>query len=89
MKVTWDNLSIPYRFSFSSLLMQSPLTQLPRLSPPQKRVNFKTVITPDGDDPEATILELDELWSFVLKKANRRGSGSHCVAKRVKSYPMR
>lgn len=31
----------------------------------------ETVITPDGDDPEATILELDELWSFVLKKANR------------------
>ena len=26
---------------------------------------------PDGNDPEATILELDELWSFVLKKANK------------------
>jgi insertion element IS1 protein InsB len=29
------------------------------------------VLTPDGNDPNATILELDELWSFVLKKANQ------------------
>jgi insertion element IS1 protein InsB len=29
------------------------------------------VIAPDENDPEATILELDELWSFVLKKANQ------------------
>ena len=27
---------------------------------------------PDADDPEATALELDELWSFVLKKARKR-----------------
>ncbi len=26
----------------------------------------------DPDDPEATTLELDELWSFVLKKARER-----------------
>ena len=26
---------------------------------------------PDADDPEATTLELDELWSFVLRKANQ------------------
>ena len=31
----------------------------------------ETVIAPDRTDPEATILELDELWSFVLKKANQ------------------
>ncbi len=31
----------------------------------------ETVIVPDRTDPEATILELDELWSFVLKKANQ------------------
>jgi insertion element IS1 protein InsB len=30
-----------------------------------------TVMPPDGNDPEATILELDELWSYVLKKANQ------------------
>ncbi len=26
---------------------------------------------PDPTDPESTTLELDELWSFVLKKANK------------------
>ncbi len=29
------------------------------------------MLTHDGNDPNATILELDELWSFVLKKANQ------------------
>jgi insertion element IS1 protein InsB len=29
------------------------------------------VLAPDANDPEATVLELDELWSFVLKKANQ------------------
>jgi IS1 family transposase len=28
-------------------------------------------MAPDVNDPEATILELDELWSFVLKKTNK------------------
>ena len=37
--------------------------QLPALS--------ETLLAPDEEDPEATILELDELWSFVLKKANQ------------------
>ncbi|MDQ3255749.1 MAG: IS1 family transposase [Acidobacteriota bacterium] len=27
---------------------------------------------PEADDASATTLELDELWSFVLKKANKR-----------------
>jgi insertion element IS1 protein InsB len=31
----------------------------------------ETLIAPDPDDPEATIMELDELWSFVLKKRNK------------------
>jgi insertion element IS1 protein InsB len=31
----------------------------------------ETVMTPEASDPEATTLELDELWSFVLKKANQ------------------
>jgi hypothetical protein len=45
MKFTWYTFSLTYIFSFSSLLMRSPLTQLPRLSPPQKRVNLKLHLT--------------------------------------------
>src|SRR6516225_7610050 len=30
-----------------------------------------TLIEPEATDAEATVLELDELWSFVLKKTNR------------------
>ncbi len=30
-----------------------------------------TLVTPDPQDTTSTTLELDELWSFVLKKANR------------------
>jgi len=28
----------------------------------------ETLVEPDSNDPRATILELDELWSFVFKK---------------------
>lgn len=31
----------------------------------------ETLIPPDANDAEATILELDELWSFVLKKTKQ------------------
>jgi hypothetical protein len=31
-----------------------------------------TLVAPDPQDPEATALELDELWSFVLKSSNKR-----------------
>ena len=31
-----------------------------------------TLVEPDANDPQATVLELDELWSFVLKKTNKR-----------------
>ncbi len=31
-----------------------------------------TLAEPAADDPAAAVLELDELWSFVLKKANKR-----------------
>lgn len=31
-----------------------------------------TLIEPDPQNPEATTLELDELWSFVLKRASKR-----------------
>jgi insertion element IS1 protein InsB len=30
-----------------------------------------TLVAPDLHDPDATTLELDELWSFVLKKTNQ------------------
>ncbi len=32
----------------------------------------RTLVAPDASDPDATTLELDELWSFVLKKARKR-----------------
>jgi insertion element IS1 protein InsB len=31
----------------------------------------ETLIIPDPNDADATVLELDELWSFVLKKVNK------------------
>jgi insertion element IS1 protein InsB len=31
----------------------------------------ETLITPDPNDPNATIMELDELYSFVLRKSNK------------------
>jgi IS1 family transposase len=31
----------------------------------------ETLIEPDPNDANATVLELDELWSFVLKKVNK------------------
>jgi IS1 family transposase len=32
----------------------------------------ETLAAPDPSEPETSILELDELWSFVLKRANKR-----------------
>jgi insertion element IS1 protein InsB len=32
----------------------------------------ETLLPPDPADPEAATLELDELWSFVLKKARKQ-----------------
>jgi insertion element IS1 protein InsB len=31
----------------------------------------ETLLAPDAEDAESMILELDELWSFVVKKANQ------------------
>jgi IS1 family transposase len=31
----------------------------------------ETLLPPDANDAEATVLELNELWSFVLKKTNQ------------------
>lgn len=46
-----------------SELDQKKAAQLPPLS--------QTVIPPDPSDPASSILELDELWSFVAKKTNQ------------------
>jgi len=35
----------------------------------------KTVLEPDVNDAEARVLELDELWSFVLKKTKKAWIG--------------
>jgi insertion element IS1 protein InsB len=43
-------------------LDQKKVAQLPALC--------TTLLAPDPEDPTSTTLELDELWSFVLKKAN-------------------
>jgi insertion element IS1 protein InsB len=43
-------------------LAQKKVAQLPPLG--------TTLVAPDPADPTSTILELDELWSFVLAKAN-------------------
>ncbi len=43
-------------------LDQKKVAQLPPLS--------TTLLAPDPEDPTSTVLELDELWSFVLNKAN-------------------
>jgi insertion element IS1 protein InsB len=45
-------------------LAQKKAATLPELS--------HTLLEPDLDDPDATTLELDELWSFVLKKTRKR-----------------
>ncbi len=43
---------------------QKKAAQLPPLS--------ETLLPPDPTDAESTTLELDELWSFVLKKARKK-----------------
>jgi insertion element IS1 protein InsB len=43
-------------------LDQKKVAQLPPLP--------TTLLVPDPEDPTSTTLELDELWSFVFKKAN-------------------
>jgi insertion element IS1 protein InsB len=44
-------------------LAKKKAVQLPPLS--------ETLVAPDPDDELATVLELDELWSFVLKRKNQ------------------
>jgi insertion element IS1 protein InsB len=39
---------------------------------PQSCQRFReTVIVPEANDADASVLELDELWSFVMKKTNQ------------------
>ncbi len=45
-------------------MAQKKFAALPELS--------QTLVAPDTSDPAATTLELDELWSFVLKRARKR-----------------
>jgi insertion element IS1 protein InsB len=44
-------------------LAKKKAAQLPPLS--------ETLVAPDPDDELATVLELDELWSFILKRKNQ------------------
>ena len=44
-------------------MAQKKAAELPPLS--------ETLVSPDGEDPESTILEIDELWSFVGNKGNK------------------
>ncbi len=39
--------------------------------PPELPALSETVIAPDANDADATVLELDELWSFVMKKTKQ------------------
>src|SRR5215207_5589884 len=48
----------------------------------------ETLAKPDPEDQEATTLELDELWSFVLKKAQKRWVWlALCAARRARWSP--
>jgi insertion element IS1 protein InsB len=48
-----------------------------------------TSLAPDPEDPTSTTLELDELWSFVLKKPTTPGFGLLSAARRGKWSPTR
>lgn len=46
------------------------------MGPPRKKAAqlpllSEMLLAPDPHDPDATVLEIDELWSFVLKKTNK------------------
>ncbi len=41
----------------------------------------ETLLSPDAFDPKSILLEADELWSFVLKKRRKPGSGWFSVEK--------
>jgi insertion element IS1 protein InsB len=53
----------------ASLAIPSPHGSKKEMTLPELR---ETLIAPDPHEPEATVLELDELWSFVLKRASKR-----------------
>jgi IS1 family transposase len=53
----------------ASRVTRSPVGSKKEETLPELR---ETLVEPDLSAPEATILELDELWSFVLKRANKR-----------------
>ena len=62
--------------------------RLASLAPPCPRGSKKvaqlpplwtTLVAPDPEDAASTTLELDELWSFVLKKANDSWNCAPCL----------
>jgi hypothetical protein len=53
-----------------SRLCSSRIVYAPRKKGAQLPPLRTTLIAPDPEEAASTILELDELWSFVLKKAN-------------------
>ena len=44
----------------------------------------ETLVDPDTKDPEATMMEINELWSFVDKKEIRYGYGLLSVERHAK-----
>ncbi len=69
--------SLPQAVSSTlGLGLSSDTSQLPPLR--------TTLLAPDPKDLTSTTLELDELWSFVLKRRTTPGCGSPCVARREK-----
>jgi insertion element IS1 protein InsB len=57
------------RAPLASLDKLSPLGSKKETSLPELR---ETLIEPDPAEPATMVLELDELWSFVLKRSNKR-----------------
>jgi IS1 family transposase len=63
--VSKNGLSLPFGDSYPREQggSRKKATKLPALS--------ETLIEPDASDEDATVLELDELWSFVAKKTRQ------------------
>jgi insertion element IS1 protein InsB len=53
----------------ASHVTPSPVGSKKEMTLPKLR---ETLVEPDPAEPETTALELDELWSFVFKRANKR-----------------
>src|SRR4051812_1628675 len=58
-----------YRAPLASPDKPSPVGSKKEMTLPELS---ETLIEPDPAEPATLVLELDELWSFVLKRANKR-----------------